>query len=112
MRSEFWSCKMVGTMTANIPRAHKRKRVLWDVMLNQNGRIWKCAAFDISPGGIKIRIAEALAINSRVVIAIDGAGNFPGEVRWQDKGLAGIRFLEDAAVTEERLQRIFRTAEL
>ena len=99
-------------MTAKIPRAHERKRVLWDVALNQNGRIWKCTAFDISAGGIKIRIAEPLAINSRVVIAIDGAGNFPGEVRWQDRGLAGIRFLEDAAVAEERLQRTFRTRDM
>ena len=98
-------------MTAKTPRAHDRKRVLWDVMLNQNGRIWKCTAFDVSPGGIKIRIAEPLAINSRVVIAIDRAGNFPGEIRWQDKGLAGIRFLEDTAVVDERLQRIFRTEE-
>ena len=99
-------------MTAMIPRAHERKRVLWDVMLNQNGRMWKCTAFDISPGGIKIRIAQPLPINSRVVIAIDRAGNFPGEVRWQDRGLAGIGFLEDAAVVEERLQRIFRTEEM
>ena len=101
-----------GIMTAEISRAHERKRVLWEVMVNQNGRMWKCTAFDISPGGVKIRIAQPLAINSRVVIAIDRAGNFPGEVRWQDKGLAGIQFLEDAAVVEERLQRIFRTEEM
>ena len=99
-------------MTAVIPRAHERRRVLWDVMLNQNCRMWRCTAFDVSPGGIKIRIAEPLAINTKVVIAIDRAGNFPGEVRWQDKGLAGIGFLEDAAVVEERLQRIFRTEEV
>jgi hypothetical protein len=103
---------MVGTMTANIPRAHGRKAVLWDVVLNHNGRVWRSHAYDIAPGGIKIRISEPLAINSRVVIAIDRAGNLPGEVRWQDKGLAGILFLEDAAVVEERLQRIFRTEEM
>jgi PilZ domain len=95
---------MVSAIASNIPRAHERKRVLWDVMLNQNGRIWKCRAFDISPGGIKIRIAEPLAINSKVIVAIDRAGNFAGEIRWQDKGLAGIAFLEDAAVVKERLR--------
>ena len=99
-------------MTANLPRAHDRKRVIWDVMLNQSGRSWRCHAFDISPGGIKIRIAEPLAINSRVVVAIERAGNFPGEVRWQAKGLAGIAFSEDAAVVEERLQRISLTEEM
>ena len=102
----------MGTMTAKVPRAHPRKRVLWDVKLNQNGRTWTCNAFDISPGGVKIRIDEPLAVNSRVVIAIDRVGNFPGEVRWQDEGLAGVRFLEDAAVVEERLQRISRTREM
>ena len=102
---------MVGTMTAHVPRAHERKKVLWDVMLNQNGRNWRCQAFDISPGGIKIRIAEPLAINSRVVIAVDRVGNFPGEVRWQNKGIAGIAFLDDAAVVEERLRRISQPGE-
>jgi hypothetical protein len=99
-------------MAGIIPRAHERRRVLWDVKLNQNGRIWTCNAFDISPGGMKIRIDEPLAVNSRVVVAIDRVGSFPAEVRWQDKGLAGIRFLEDAVVVEERLQRISRTKEI
>ena len=98
-------------MIAHTPRAHERKRVLWDVMLNQNGRIWKCNAFDISPGGIKIRIAEPLEVNSKVVVAVDRAGTFPGEIRWQAKGMAGIRFLEAPEVVEGRLQRILRTDE-
>ena len=65
----------------------------------------KCNAFDISPGGVKIRIDEPLAINSRVALAIDRVGNFPGEVRWQDEGLVGIHFLEDAAVVGSKVLR-------
>jgi hypothetical protein len=57
-----------GTMTEKTPRAHERKRVLWDAEVHQNGRTWRCNAFDISPGGVKIRIDEPLAINSRVVL--------------------------------------------
>jgi hypothetical protein len=40
----------------------------------------------------------------RVLLTIGRIGSFPGEVRWQDENLAGIRFLEDAAVVEERLR--------
>jgi PilZ domain len=90
-------------MIAKIPRAYKRKRVLWDAKLRQDDRIFECEAFHISPGGAKIRIDEQLAINSKVVLTISRLGSFPGEVRWQNENFAGIRFLEDAAVVERRL---------
>jgi hypothetical protein len=91
-------------MIAKVPRTHQRKRVLWDAKLHQDGRIFECEAFHVSPGGARIRINERLAINSRVVLAINRGGSFPGEVRWQNENFAGIRFLEDAAVVEERLR--------
>jgi PilZ domain len=69
------------SMVAKEIRAHKRKRVLWDATLHQDGRIWACEAVHISPGGVKIRIDQRLAIKSRVVIAIDRLGSFPSEVR-------------------------------
>jgi hypothetical protein len=58
------------------------------------------------------QIDERLTIDSTVVLTIEGIGSFPGEVRWQNEDFAGIRFVEDAAVVEERLQRIFRTKEM
>jgi hypothetical protein len=84
-------------------RAHERKSVSWNAKLHQDGCILDCKAVDVSAGGAKIRIDERLPINSWVVLSIDAVGNFPGEVRWQDKSFAGIRFLQDAAVVEERL---------
>ena len=96
-------------MTAKIPRAHERRPVLWDAKLHQGGRIWECEAVDACPGGVKIRIEERLAINSRVVLAIDHLGSFQGEVLWQTQEFAGIRFLEDPDVVEEHLQGIPRT---
>jgi hypothetical protein len=95
---------MVAQMIAKIPRTHERKRVLWDAKLHLDGRIFECEAFHISPGGARVRINERLALNSRVVLAITRSGSFPGEVRWQNENFAGIRFLEDAAVVEERLR--------
>jgi hypothetical protein len=77
--------------------------VLWNAKLHHGGRTWACKAVDISPGGAKIRIDERLTINSWVLLTIDRVGSFPGEVRWQNENLAGIRFLEDAAVVEVRL---------
>ena len=91
-------------MIAMVPRTHEGKRVLWDAKLHQGARTFECEALHISPGGARIRINERLAINSRVMLAINRYGSFPGEVRWQNENLAGIRFLEDAAVLEERLR--------
>ena len=99
-------------MIVEVPRARERKRVLWNVKLHQDDRIWECEAVDISPGGVKIRIDERLAINSTFVLAIDRFGRFPGEVRWQNENFAGIRFLEDAGVVEERLRGMPRTKEM
>jgi hypothetical protein len=99
---------MVGTMIAKVPtapREYERKPVLWNAKLHQDGRIWKCKAVDISPGGAKVRIDERLTINSWVLLTVDHVGSFPGEVRWQNDNVAGIRFLEDAAVVEERLSK-------
>jgi PilZ domain len=85
-------------------REHKRKWVLWDATLQQDGRTWECKAIEISPGGVRIRIRERLTINSQVMLTIERLGNFPGEVRWQDEDFAGINFLEDAGVVQARLR--------
>jgi hypothetical protein len=63
--------------------------VLWDATLHQDGLTWECQVVHISPGGVKIRIDQRLAIKSRVVIAIERLGSFPSEVRWQDENLVG-----------------------
>ena len=102
---------MVGRTTAKIPRAHERKKVSWDAELHQEGRVWKCKAVDVSPGGAKIRIDERLPVHSWVVLVICGLGSFPGEVRWQDERFAGIRFLDDEATVRERLQAVPRAAD-
>jgi PilZ domain len=102
----------VISIVAKEARAHKRKRVLWGAILDQDGRTWECKVADVSPGGAKIRIDERLTIDSTVVLTIEGIGSFPGEVRWQNEDFAGIRFVEDAGVVEDRLQRIFRTKEM
>ena len=98
-------------MTPTIPRAHQRRRVLWHADLHVGGRSWECKVVDVSPGGVKIMINDALAINSRVIIAIERAGTFPGEVLWQNQEFAGIQFLEEPEVVEERLHCCFAMGE-
>ena len=93
-------------LVPKVTREHQRRRVLWNVKLHQDGRIWECPVVDISAGGAKIRIAEPLAISSRVVLAIERLGNFQGEVRWQNDTFAGITFLESPNVVEERLRGV------
>ena len=99
-------------MSAKVSRAHQRKRILWEAKLHQDGCIWHCAALDISPRGAKIQIDQPLGIDSKVVLAINRLGRFQGEVRWQNDSIAGILFLEDAGIVEERLRGMPRTKEM
>lgn len=91
-------------LVPKVAREYERKRVLWTVKLHHNGRISECQAVDISPGGAKIRIAEPLAISSRVMLAVERLGSLQGEVLWQNHAFAGLRFLESPDVVEARLR--------
>jgi hypothetical protein len=71
--------------------------------LHRDGRVLECTALHISAGGARIRIHQRFEIDSTVVLVIDRLGVFPGEIRWQRGNHAGIRFLEDAQIVEERL---------
>ena len=92
-------------MRALDPRTAGRKRVLWSATLHANDRSLACAACDISKGGARIRVAERLAVNSKVVLTIDRLGSFLGEIRWQRENYAAIRFLEEGSTIEELLHR-------
>jgi len=93
-------------LVPKVPREHQRRRVLWNVKLHQDGRIWGCQVVDISAGGAKVRLTEPLAISSRVVLEIERLGNLKGEVRWQNHAFVGIGFLESPDVVEKRLRSV------
>jgi hypothetical protein len=88
---------------ARAHRVHERRLVSWNAKLHRDGRILDCKAVDVPSGGVKIRIDEPLAINSRVLLTIDPVGSFPGKVQWQDETFAGIHFLREADVESNEL---------
>ncbi len=47
---------------------------------------------DISLGGIRVRLAETLALGTRVLVTLPGLPNLAGVLRWQSGGHAGIAF--------------------
>jgi len=48
---------------------------------------------DISQGGVKVEIDEALDADSDVLVSVDGLAPIKGVVRWWRDGVAGIAFL-------------------
>jgi pilus assembly protein CpaF len=58
-----------------------------------------CRVMDISPSGVKVRLAAPLetAKQEEVTLFIDGVGEFPGIVAWRQNNDVGVRTNKDAA---------------
>ncbi len=61
-----------------------------------------CEILNISAGGAKVRVPEALAVGAEVSLVVEGHGAFAARIAWTDKGHMGLRFLGD----RERASRL------
>ena len=87
-----------------IPRAHRRRKVLWNAELRrEDGDVVGCQMLDISAGGARIRTEVQFPPGTSVDLIVERVGVFPGTVLWQRGSHAGIGFLEDASSVELRL---------
>ena len=85
-------------------RLDSRTKVIWSGRLHRDGVVLECEIFDVSAEGAKARVAVHMAVKATVVLEIDRLGMFAGEIRWRTANQIGIRFLESAGTTQERLR--------
>ncbi len=75
------------------PRA-LRIAVSLEASLCLGGVFRRVEVVDISLGGVRIRLDEPVAPDSKAFVTIDGLPNLPGFIRWQSEGHAGIAFAQ------------------
>ncbi len=76
-------------------RAHKRRTVVWPAILIVNEFEFKCTLYDISLGGVRLKLDLPLATSAKVKIQIKDFEYTDALVSWHAEGFVGLRFTED-----------------
>ncbi|MBL4603797.1 MAG: PilZ domain-containing protein [Emcibacteraceae bacterium] len=76
-------------------RSHKRRTVIWPAILIVSEYEFKCTLYDISLGGVRVKLDLPLATGTKVQINIKGFGYTNAFVSWYAEKFVGLRFTED-----------------
>jgi len=76
-------------------RSHKRRTVVWPAALIVNEFEFKSTLYDISLGGVRIKLDLPLATAAKVKIKIKDFEYTDALVSWQADGFIGLKFIED-----------------
>ena len=77
-------------------RSHKRRTVVWPAVLIVNEFEFKCTLYDVSLGGVRLKLDLPLATGSKVRIKIKDFEFTDALVSWHAEAFVGLRFIEDA----------------
>ena len=84
-------------------RSHKRRTVVWPAVLIVNEFEFKCTLYDISLGGVRLKLDLPLATGAKVNIKIKDFDYTDALVSWHAEGFVGLRFCEDTDYIREML---------
>ncbi len=84
-------------------RQHLREGVALAAQVSSAEMIADCTVLNITLGGAKIRIAEALPAGQTLTLNVDRFGRFPGRARWRSRDELGLQFDEDSGMTGDTL---------
>ncbi len=81
-------------------RSHKRRTVVWPAVLIVNEFEFKCTLYDISLGGVRIKLDLPLATGAQVKIKIKNLDFIDALVSWHAEAFVGLRFTDDVEVVK------------
>ena len=73
-------------------RIYKRANMLLRGRLFCDGKTVECFVLDISLNGVRLQVAEAVAVGTEVMLAFAGTVHFGGEIVWRKGDVVGLRF--------------------
>lgn len=76
-------------------RSYKRRTVVWPAVLIVNEFEFRCMLYDISLGGVRLKLDLPLATGTRVSIKIKSFEFADALVSWHADAFVGLRFTED-----------------
>lgn len=76
-------------------RTYKRRTVVWPAVLVVNEYEFKCMLYDISLGGVRLKLDLPLATGALVSIKIKDFEYVDALVSWHADAFVGLRFVDD-----------------
>ncbi|MCC3861380.1 PilZ domain-containing protein [Pseudemcibacter aquimaris] len=76
-------------------RAYKRRTVVWPATLLVNEFEFKCMLYDISLGGVRLKLDLPLAAGAQVSIKIKDFEYVEALVSWHADAFVGLKFIDD-----------------
>ena len=76
-------------------RSHKRRTVIWPAVLTVNEFEFKCTLYDISLGGVRVKLDLPLATGTKVKINIKDFGYTDAFVSWYAEKFVGLKFTDN-----------------
>ena len=76
-------------------RTYKRRTVVWPAVLVVNESEFKCTLYDISLGGVRLKLDLPLATGAKVKIKIKNFEYTEALVSWHAEAFVGLKFVED-----------------
>jgi len=76
-------------------RNYKRLTVVWPAVLSVNEFEFKCTLYDVSLGGVRLKLDLPLATGARVKIKIKNLEFTDALVSWHEEAFVGLKFVED-----------------
>lgn len=73
-------------------RKHNRKTVEYPALLDVDGKIISCVAYDMSLGGMRLKTDMPVEENSNVSVKIKDKINQVAKVIWAAEGFIGLNF--------------------
>lgn len=83
-------------------RTFKRRTVVWPAVLVVNEFEFKCMLYDISLGGVRLKLDLPLAMGAKVGIKIKNFDVTEALVSWHAESFVGLKFIDD----EEYVKKI------
>ncbi|WP_339863554.1 PilZ domain-containing protein [Paremcibacter congregatus] len=93
---EAMSKKSITTLDRNA-RKSIRQSVLLGAVIEAGDYEFNCKAYNLSLGGVRLKLNLPLALNSMVKTSVKGSDFLQAQVVWVDKGFIGLSFAHSPA---------------
>lgn len=84
-------------------RKHNRRAVVLPAELDVNGERVSCTAYDVSLGGVRLKVDLPVAENAHVIVKMRDRINQVAKVVWSAEGFVGLRFQENPKIIKAGL---------
>ena len=75
-------------------RSHKRRTVVWPAVMVVNGYEFQCTLYDVSLGGLRLKLDLPLATGTLIQIKIKDLDFINALVSWHAEEFVGLKFTD------------------